>query len=224
MLFTVLNVLNGGRERGGEMRMGKCQGNHHECKDEQQGRKEVGRRRRRILPNPCSFFLKEDGLGLPKLGQHRVYVLKGLVDLFAQLCACQDDLTRDKDQQDNLGLDHAINEPWKKLWLIRGVMAVRKGKALQPNGKLDVAAPNDILDLKVGEAGRKAELLDDAGILTSRQSRKLFALGACDDHLARGKDQGRGLWIADAHNDGRKSLQRNGTISRPTTTRANGVP
>ena len=42
--------------------------------------------------------------------QHRVDHFERLVDLFSNFRASQDDLARDEDQEDNLGLDHSVDE------------------------------------------------------------------------------------------------------------------
>lgn len=57
-------------------------------------------------------------LGFAELEQHRVYMLEGLIDLLTDLGTSQDDLARHKDQEDNLGFDHAINQAREQLRLI----------------------------------------------------------------------------------------------------------
>lgn len=44
-----------------------------------------------------------------------------------------------------------------------------RGKALQPDRKLDVAASDDVLDLEVRELGIETKLLDDTGVPASSQ-------------------------------------------------------
>ena len=44
-----------------------------------------------------------------ELTKHGVHVFKGLVDLFTFLCTGQHNLARDKDQQDDFGIDHSVN-------------------------------------------------------------------------------------------------------------------
>lgn len=51
----------------------------------------------------------------PELGQDGVDLVEGRVDLLADLCTRQDDLARDEDEQDNLGLDHSVNQPGEQL-------------------------------------------------------------------------------------------------------------
>lgn len=70
-------------------------------------------------------------------------------------------LTADKDQQDNLGLDHAVDQAGEQLRLVRAEVAVPSGQALEAHGEVDIAGADNILDLEVGEACIEAELLDD---------------------------------------------------------------
>lgn len=51
----------------------------------------------------------------PELGQDGVDLVEGRVDLLADLCTRQDDLARDEDEEDNLGLDHPVNQPREQL-------------------------------------------------------------------------------------------------------------
>ena len=50
--------------------------------------------------------------------KHRVDLLKCLVNLLANLGTSQDDLARDEDEQDDLGFDHAVDEPREEFRLV----------------------------------------------------------------------------------------------------------
>ena len=65
-----------------------------------------------------------DGLGLLVLGQHRVDVLEGLVDLLSHLGAREHDLSRHEDEQHDLGLHHAVDETREQLWLVLRVVYI----------------------------------------------------------------------------------------------------
>ena len=81
--------------------------------------------------------------------QHGVDHLEGLVNLLADLGSCQDNLAADEDEQDNLGLHHAVDETREQLRLVRRESVMARGKTLQTNGELDVAGANDVLNLEV---------------------------------------------------------------------------
>ena len=94
------------------------------------------------------------------------------------------------------------------LGLITTELSVAVCKTLQPNGELDVAAANNILDFELGELGVEAELLNDTRVLPRRQSRVIFRLGTRHHHLARGEDKSGSLGVTDTHDDGGKTLTR----------------
>ena len=135
-----------------------------------------------------------------------VDLLKGLVDLFADLCAGEDNLAADEDEENNLRLVHAVDEAGEKLGLIRAEVVMLGGKAFQADRELDVAGADNVLDLEVGELGIEAELLDDTGIFAGRKLRIIFRLCTGNHHLARGEDERGRLGIADAHDDSGKTL------------------
>lgn len=85
-------------------------------------------------------------------------------------------------------------------------VAVRECEAFETDGELDVARSDNVLDLKVHELGREAELLDDAGVLARCQARELLVLGTGAHHLTRRKDERRRLGLANTHDDGRETL------------------
>jgi hypothetical protein len=72
-----------------------------------------------------------------------------LIDLFANLGTGQDDLAADEDEEDDLGLHHAVNETREELRLVGRESVMARGKTLQANGELDVAGTNDVLDLEI---------------------------------------------------------------------------
>ncbi len=88
--------------------------------------------------------------------------LEGLVDLITESGSSEDNLPADKDQQDNLGLDHAVDQAREQLGLVGAEVAVASGHTLEADGKADIARSDNILDLEGGELSIEAELLDDA--------------------------------------------------------------
>jgi len=129
-----------------------------------------------------------------------------LIDLFSDLCTRQDNLAADEDQENNLWLHHAIDETWEQLWLVRAKVVMLASQTLQSDGEFDIARPNDVLNLEVGKLGVETKLLDNASVFTACKFAVVFGFGACDNHLARSKDQSSCLWITDTHDDGRESL------------------
>ena len=67
-------------------------------------------------------------------------------------------------------------------------------------------AKNNECSTTYGELGVESELLDDTSILARSELRVVFRLGTSNDHLARGKDQGGGLGLADTHDDSGETL------------------
>ena len=139
-------------------------------------------------------------------GKHRVDQLERLVDLFSHLGPGQHNLAADEDQQNDFGLHHAIDETGEQLGLIRAKVVMTAGKAFKADREFDVARANDVLDLEIRELGVEPKLLNDPSIFAGRELRVVFGLCASDNHLARGEDQSCGLRFADAHNNGRETL------------------
>lgn len=81
--------------------------------------------------------------------KHRVDHFEGLIDLLSNLCASQDDLARHEDEQDNLGLDHAVDETREQFRLVGAEIVMLRRKSFQANGELDVAGADNVLDLEV---------------------------------------------------------------------------
>jgi hypothetical protein len=116
---------------------------------------------------------------LSELTEHRIYglqeilataspkdgYLKGTINFLTDFGASEHNLSRHKDQQNDLGVDHSVNQPGKQLGLIGGEHAVAVGQTLQPNGESNVTAPDDVLDLEIHKFGVEAEFLDDPGVL-----------------------------------------------------------
>ena len=91
--------------------------------------------------------------------KHRVDHFKGLVDLFSNLRTSQNNLAGDEDEENDLGLDHTIDQTREQLRLIRAEIVMARSKTLQTNGELDVARADNVLDLAVRELGIEAKYL-----------------------------------------------------------------
>ena len=61
----------------------------------------------------------------------------------------------------------------KELRLVRTEVVVARRKAFETNWELDVARPDNILDLEIRELSVEAELLNDTCVFTRRQARIL---------------------------------------------------
>lgn len=85
---------------------------------------------------------------------------------------------------------------------------MRVRETLKTNGELHVTRTDNVLDLEFREFGIEAKLLDDARILARRKTRVIFRLGARDNHFARSEYKRRCLRIANAHDDGGESLEK----------------
>ena len=72
-----------------------------------------------------------------------------MVDLFTNLGTGQDDLARHEDEQDDLGLHHAVDETGEELRLVGRESVMARCKTLQTNGELDVARADNVLDFEI---------------------------------------------------------------------------
>lgn len=162
------------------------------------------------------------------LGQDGVHLVEGDVDVFSDFGTGDDDFAGDEDQEDDLGLTETVDQTGEQLqtrkarsashsfeldpnccthlrFVARELMMLPR-KPLQPDRKLDITTPHDILDLELLERRAEPELLHNPGVLPGSQARVVFGFGAGHDHLARGEDEGGGLGVSDAHDDGGESL------------------
>ena len=144
--------------------------------------------------------------GLAEVGEHGVDELESLVDLLANLGTSQDDLARDEDQEDDLGLHHAVDETGEECGLVGAEHVVTACQTFETDRELDVARADNVLDLKVGELRVEAKLLDDTSVLAAGKLAVVLGLGTSDDHLAGGEDQGSRLGLTNTHDDGGKTL------------------
>jgi hypothetical protein len=145
-------------------------------------------------------------LDLAEIRKYRVDQLESLVDLLADFSTSQDNLATDEDQENDLGLHHAIDQTREQLRLVGTEVVVTRGQPLQTDGELDVARADDVLDLEIGKLGVETKLLDNTRILARSQLRIILGLGTSDDHLARGEDKSGGLRFTDTHDHGSKTL------------------
>lgn len=140
--------------------------------------------------------------------KHRVDQLESLVDLLADFSTSQDNLATDEDQENDLGLHHAVDQTREQLGLVGTEIVVTRGQPLQTDGELDVARADNILDLEIGKLGVETKLLDNSRILARSQLRIILGLGTSNNHLARGEDESGGLGFTDTHDHGSKTLRR----------------
>ena len=135
--------------------------------------------------------------------EHHVDSLECELDVISGFGTREYDLPRGEYEKDDFWLNHAIDQPREKFGLIGAKLLVAVAQVLQRYGELDITRADDVLDLEILEFDVVAgHLLNHFRVLLGRVSRLILALGASDDHLARGKDQGCGLGVTDADNDG----------------------
>jgi len=144
---------------------------------------------------------------LAEVRKRGVDQLEGLINLFSDLGTSQDDLAAHEDKQDNLGLDHAVDETREQLRLIGAEVVMLRRKTFQTDRELDVARADDVLDLEIGELGIEAQFLDNPSVLARSKLRVIFRFGTSDNHLARSKDESGRLGIANTHDNSRESLR-----------------
>ena len=115
--------------------------------------------------------------------KHRVDHFECLVNLFSNFRASQDDLARNEDEENNLGLDHSVDETREQLGLIRAEVVMAGRKTFQTNGELDVTGADNVLDLEVGKLGIETKLLDDTSVLARCKLRVVLRLCTSNHHL-----------------------------------------
>lgn len=132
---------------------------------------------------------------------------KSLIDLLSDFGASQYNFATNKDKEDDLRLDHAVDQTREQLGLVRAEVVMARSETLQANGELDVATTDDVLDLEVAELRIEAKLLYDTSVLARGKLRVVLRLGTGHNHLARGKDKSCGLRLANTHDDGGETLK-----------------
>ena len=108
-----------------------------------------------------------------------------MVDFLTNFGTGQDNLAADEDEQHNLRLHHAIDEPREEFRFVGREMVMTRCKTFETNRELDVTRSDDVLNLEVctgisddlatttemqvrtRELGVESQLLNDAGILAT---------------------------------------------------------
>jgi len=78
------------------------------------------------------------GLDLSEVLQCWVDRFEGLIDLFTDLRAGNNNFSTDEDQQNDLWFDHSIDKAREEFRFIRAERMMLGSKTLQSNGELDV--------------------------------------------------------------------------------------
>ena len=130
-----------------------------------------------------------------------------LVDLLANLGASENNLAAHKDQEDDLRFHHAIDQTRKQFRFVRREVVMATSQTFKTNWELDVARPDNVLNLEVCKLGIEAELLNNTGVFATRQSAIVFRFRAGHNHLARSEDESGRLRFTNAHDDGSETLQ-----------------
>lgn len=76
-----------------------------------------------------------------------------MVNLVADLGAREYDFAAHEDQENDLGLDHAVNETGEQLRLVRTEVVMARSQTLEADGELDITRTNNVLDFEVREFG-----------------------------------------------------------------------
>jgi len=71
--------------------------------------------------------------------KHRVYHLKGVVDLLSNFRSSQDNLSAYEDEKHDLRSDHAVDEAREQLRLIGAEVVMATGQAFETDGEFDIA-------------------------------------------------------------------------------------
>lgn len=102
--------------------------------------------------------------------------------------------------------ENATSRRLTNLGLIAGEFAVPEVKTFKSDGELDIARPDNVLNLELSKLSIEAELLDNTGVFARGEAGVVLRFGAGNDHLARRKDKRGRLGVANAHDDGSKAL------------------
>ena len=115
-------------------------------------------------------------------------IVECFVDFRSDFGPGQDDFARDKDEEDDFGLDHSVDESGKELRLVRAKLAASEDEALQADGEPHVARTDHVLNLEIAELCLESQLLDDARVLSRCHPAVLLRLGSRAHHLARAEN------------------------------------
>lgn len=146
------------------------------------------------------------GSDIAKVGEHGIDKVEGLVDFLADLGTSQDEFSTDENKKHDFGSHHAIDETREEFGFVGAEHMVAAGQTLKTNWKLDVARPNDIVNLELGEFSVEAQLLTDTSVVATCKLAIVFKIGASDDHPPRGKNERRRLGFADTHDHSCETL------------------
>lgn len=105
-------------------------------------------------------------LRFPEVRKHGIHEVESLVDLLTDLRAGEHDFAGDEDEQDNLGLHHAVDETGEEFGLVGAEHVMPAGQAFETDGEFDVARADNVLNLEIREAGGEAQLLNDSRVLS----------------------------------------------------------
>ena len=72
-----------------------------------------------------------------------------MVDLFTNLGTSEDDLARHEDEQNDLGLHHAVDETGEEFRLVGRESVMARCKTLETNREANVAGADNVLNLEV---------------------------------------------------------------------------
>jgi hypothetical protein len=139
--------------------------------------------------------------------KHHVDSLKSQLDVISSFGSGENDLPGGKDQKDDFGFNHAINQPRKEFGLIGAELLMAVAQVLERYRELDIARTDNVLYLEILQLDVVAShLFDHFRILFGRVPRLILAFGSGDDHFARGEDEGSGLGVTDANDHGRETF------------------
>jgi len=106
------------------------------------------------------------GSDLAEILQHGVDHLEGGINLLSDFGTSKNNLAAHKDEQDDLGLNHTVDQTGEQLWFVRTEIVMARGQTFETNGELDIARTNNVLDLEIRKLCVEAELLDDTSVLS----------------------------------------------------------
>ena len=135
-----------------------------------------------------------------KVLQDGIDVVKGFIYFLSDLGSSQHHLPADEDEENNPRFDHPnnnktvitgrywysfspVDEAGEQFRLVAGELRVSEDETLQPDGELDVAGSDHVLDLEILKFCGKSQLLHDPRVLPGSQPGVLLRLCSSADHL-----------------------------------------
>ena len=134
-------------------------------------------------------------------------IIKGFINFLPDFGPGQNNFPGHKDEENDAGLHHPVNQTGKQLWLVGAELTVGQHQALKSDGEPHVARSDHILDFKVFKLGRKPKFLHNSGVFSRSKSGVFLRLCSGAHHLAGAENERRRTRFSNPHDHGRETLR-----------------